>query len=115
MRTDEAYKELVEAVKANRDKINSIVDLIQLQRDVIASMQERADKEERYARRYEADNVKLRELLKEVLEFHSAVMCSYANGVEAQGVDEGEYYGQKAEKELMDKITAALKGTGENG
>lgn len=65
MNTDQAYEKLVEAVKANGDAINSVHDLIKLQREVIATMQERADKEERYARKYEADNAKLRELLKE--------------------------------------------------
>lgn len=76
-----------------------------LQAEIIANTSGWMDR----AIKAEAENAKLRELLKKVHEFHSAVECSYANGNEAQGVDEGEYYGRKAEKEIMDAIAETLK------
>ena len=52
---------------------------------------------------------KLYVLLCDVLEHFACSEISYANGNEAQGVDEGEFYGQRAEKVLVDKINNILR------
>jgi hypothetical protein len=54
------------------------------------------------------ENKKLKEVLKECLEWLENAPFDYSNGNVEQGIDEGEYYGGRGHSALVEKIKSVL-------